>query len=105
MSLCGGTNKQNGSLQPAYDRQASWPSSAPFETLQTYLCMFNWRLPCLQTMATHQADIMALIRDILVQQLGDPGRVLGMAKMAGFWPDNGGCYWCATSWCSSWGPE
>ncbi|PRW59064.1 HASTY 1-like isoform X1 isoform B [Chlorella sorokiniana] len=26
-----------------------------------------------ETMATHQADIMALIRDILVQQLGDPG--------------------------------
>lgn len=25
-----------------------------------------------QTMATHQADIMALIRDILIQQLNDP---------------------------------
>ena len=44
-----------------------------------YFCRLATHLPAchvlfsrLQTMATHQADIMALIRDILVQQLNDP---------------------------------
>jgi len=40
----------------------------------------------MQTMATHQADIMALIRDILMQQLNDPrwvGRAGGQGRRAG----------------------
>ena len=38
---------------------------------------------CVQSMSTHQADIMQLIRDVLVQQIGDPGWVGGAGAGAG----------------------